>query len=218
PRAPRLGKARKSSGSQLQITLPRRVGSRKQSGMKNLLTLAGLFTLTLLVRADEDFTKSLTPDELAATGLAKLSTDELARLKAVVERYKSGEIAVVQQQAEVKVAAAEAKVREAATAPSADKRKPSWLMALITLKKVEDKPDKAEAFDTRIEGDFKGWTGHTTFKLDNGQVWQQNGDDSYYGDLMHSPKARIYPGALGSYWMDIEGIRQRVKVKPIRLE
>ena len=178
--------------------------------------------LTLMVRADEDFTKSLTPDELAATGLAKLSTNELARLKAVVERYKSGEIAVVQQQAEVKVAAAEAKAMEAetkgATAPSADKRKPSWLMALITLKKVEDKPDKAEAFDTRLEGDFKGWTGHTTFRLDNGQVWQQNGGDNYSGDLMHSPKARIYPGALGSYWMDIEGIRQRVKVKPIRLE
>jgi hypothetical protein len=205
--------------------------------MKKLLTTLCFLALVLAAKADGDFTKALTPGELAATGLDKLTAGELARLKAVVERYKSGEVAVARQQAEQQVAATEAKAREAerkaavaeartqvaeaksaTAAPPADTKKPSWLTALITLKHTEDKPDRAEAFETRIVGDFDGWSGHTTFKLENGQVWQQNGGDSYYGDLRHSPRVKIYPGILGSYWMDVEGVRQRVKVKPIHLE
>lgn len=205
--------------------------------MKTLLTSLCFLALVVAAKADGDFTKTLAPDELAATGLGKLTADELAQLKAVVERYKSGEVAVVRQQAEQKVAATEAKAREAEqkaavaeartqevaaqsaiAVPPADKKKPGWLTALITLKRTEEKPDKAEAFETRIVGDFDGWSGHTTFKLENGQVWQQNGGDSYYGDLQHSPRVKIYPGVLGSYWMDVEGVRQRVKVKPIHLE
>ncbi|MBI2516046.1 MAG: hypothetical protein HYV95_03955 [Opitutae bacterium] len=204
--------------------------------MKKLMTVLCFLVVAAVTRAEGGFTKTLTPDEQAAAGLNKLTAEELARLEAVVERYKSGEVAVVQQQAEQKVAVTEAKAKEAeqkaaiaeakvqevaakstAAAP-AGKKKPGWLTALITLKQTEEKPDKAEAFETHIAGDFDGWSGNTTFKLENGQVWQQNGGDSYYGDRQHSPRVKIYPGLFGSYWMDVENVRQRVKVKPIHLE
>lgn len=201
--------------------------------MKRFLIVLGLLTAAVTVRADGDFTKTLAPDELAATGLNKLTAEELARLKAVVERYKSGEVAVVQQQAEQKVAATEAKVKEAeqkvaaaeaktkeaeskAAEPAADKKKPGWLKALVSRSSAEsaEKQDHDQAIESRIAGEFSGWHYGTVFALENGQRWSSIlQGDSYNGDTVQSPKVRIYPGPLGGYWMDIEGVRQRVKVK-----
>jgi len=194
--------------------------SREIGRMKSWLMIVSLLGAATL-GAGGDFLGSITPEERTAMGLQKLAPEELARLKAVVERYKSGEVAVVQQQAAAQVAAAETKLKEAeaqVTAPVTDKKKPGWLAALITLQKTRDKPDQADAFETRIAGDFDGWTGHTTFRLENGQVWQQNGGESYSGDRLNSPRVKIYPGAFSAYWMEVEGLRQRVKVRPIRLE
>lgn len=190
--------------------------------MKKLLTLIGVLALAVVARAAGDFTKTLTATELAATGLAKLSPEELAQLKAVVERYKMGEVAVVQQQAATKLAVAEAKVKEAegkaASAAPEDKAKPGWLRALITLQRTGDKPDKADSFETRIAGKFDGWGGRTTFRLENGQVWQQTSGGEYIGDETLAPKVKIYPGALGTYWMEVDGVNPRVRVKPVKVE
>jgi len=111
--------------------------------MKRLIILGCLLCTSPLWAAD-DFLKTLTPEELTATGLQKLTPAELARLAAVVERYKTGEVAVVrqrveevrqaaeqqvavvqqaaeqkvasvQQEAETKIAAAEAKAKQAGT-------------------------------------------------------------------------------------------------------
>ena len=61
-----------------------------------------------------DFTRTMTPEERTAAGLDKLTEAELAQLKAVVERYKTGEVSEVKQEAEARVAAAEAKARAVA--------------------------------------------------------------------------------------------------------
>ena len=202
--------------------------------MRSLIVLLAGLVLAVGVRAQGDFTGTLTPAERAAAGLDKLTPEELARLKAIVERYKSGEVAVVQQQAEAQVAtvrqeahqkveAAEAKVREveqkSAAAPESPKAKvPAWVGALAILKRTGDAPNKAEAVESRIEGEFTGWRRGTVFKLENGQVWQQAGSDDYVGVRIPSPKVRVFPGMLGSYWMEIEGVRPHCKVKPLKLE
>lgn len=179
-----------------------------------IIILAGGLLVAAPLWAAADFLGTITPEERAAIGLEKLSPEEHARLEAAVQRYHRGEVAAIRRGADTKVAAAEAQ----ATASVMDKKKPGWLSALITLQKTSDKPDQADAFETRIAGDFDGWTGHTTFRLENGQVWQQNGGESYSGDRLHAPQVKIYPGAFSAYWMEVEGLRQRVKVKPIRLE
>ena len=38
------------------------------------------------------------------------------------------------------------------------------------------------------------------------------------GDRPVSPKVKIYPGMLGVYWMEVEHVGPRVKVKPVRIE
>jgi len=159
-----------------------------------------------------------------------------------VERYKTGEVAVVQQRVEEvrqaaeqkvavvqqeaagKIAAAEAKVKQAETkaaevpvAAPADK-KPGWLKALITLDKVAKEPDRNDAIETQFAGDFKGWRRGTVFNLANGQRWQADSSEDYVTPPSQAPKVRIYPGMLGTFWMEIEGVRPRVRVKPIRLE
>ncbi len=158
--------------------------------------------------AGADFLGTITPEERTALGLKKLAPEELARPEAAVQRYHSGEVATLKPGA-----------GKATTSPGSDKAgKPGWLAALITLQKTGDKPDKADAFETRLTGKFDGWTGHTSFKMENGQVWQQNGGENYSGDRLQSPRVKIYPGLLGVYWMEVDGVRQRVKVRPIRLE
>jgi hypothetical protein len=73
--------------------------------MKHSLVVLFALMFAVVLRADGDFTKTMTPEELEATGLAKLTPEELARLKIVIERYRSGEVAVVEKKAEQQVAA-----------------------------------------------------------------------------------------------------------------
>jgi hypothetical protein len=192
--------------------------------------------LTATLAATDDFLSTVTPEEQVATGLARLTPEELARLKAVVERYKTGQVAVVRQEAatqvaavqreaEQKVVAAETKVREAGTktlapavTPPPAEKKPGWLKALITLDKVARQPDRNDAIESRITGDFKGWRRNTMFNLENGQRWQADSSDDYVTPPSPSPKVKIYPGMFNTFWMEIEGVRPPVRVKPVKLE
>ncbi|MBI2514119.1 MAG: hypothetical protein HYV96_19275 [Opitutae bacterium] len=220
--------------------------------MRKPMIWLGALVLAVAVQA-QDFTRTMTAEEQAAAGLEKLSPAELAKLKAAVERYKAGAVAVVQEQAEQKVAATEAKVQAAeqkaaateakvkeveqkaavaeAKAKEAEskaatgagvaaerKKGPGWLSALTTLKRIADKPEAAEAMESRIAGPFTGWTGKTVFHLENGQIWQQNDDSSYVDRAVDSPKVRIIPGRLGTFWMEVDGVNPRVRVKPVKLE
>ena len=56
------------------------------------------------------------------------------------------------------------------------------------------------------------------FNLENGQRWQADSTGDYVTPPSPAPKVKIYPGMLGTFWMEIEGVRPRVRVKPIRLE
>ncbi len=193
--------------------------------------LVGSLTLATAARATGDFTKTMTPEEEAATGLGKLTPEELERLKAIVERYKGGEVAVVQVQAEAKVtavtqeaqqkvAAAEAKAQAAETkavkAESASVKKS--LGEILTKTKVLLTPGtevEYAAVESRIAGNFTGWEGHSVLTLENGQRWQVANGGSYVTPPIASPKVKITPANLGGFWMRIEGVSSRVKVLPL---
>lgn len=171
-----------------------------------------MLLITPAARAAEGvFAKTLTPEESQSAGLAKLSPEELARLEALVERYRSGQVAVATQNA-----AAEARNTEP-TKPR--KLMPDWVGALITLQRAGDKPEAAQVMESSLAGDFSGWTGRSTFRLENGQLWAQANSDSYpYSPTLHAPKVKIYPASFGTYWLKIEGVNQRCRVKPVKLE
>lgn len=185
--------------------------------------ILGLVLCTAVFARAGDFTQGMTADEQAQAGLAKLTPEELARLKAVVERYKAGELAVVRQEAEKTVAAAEAKAKQAeaaAAAPEASEagKKPGWFAALVTLRKTAEKPDKAEAMEGRLVGSLKTFNGRRSFELQDGQVWRMTETGRYSGPTLESPAVWITPGFLGVYWLQIREAPLLVKVQPVKVQ
>lgn len=159
--------------------------------------------------AAEGFLKSLPADQFAAAGLNKLTDEELARLEKLIAERDAGAKAA---------AATTTATISAAPKPEEKPSGPSWLRALVTLQETAEKPDAAEAIQTRLVGDYDGWTGKTVFKLENGQIWQQVSGSERVDDKRVAPAVKIYPGMMGAYWLEIEGVRERVKVKPVKLK
>lgn len=71
-------------------------------------------------------------------------------------------------------------------------------------------------FSSRIVGEFRGWSGKTTFHLENGQVWQQSGHDKWDGVRLENPSIRIRPGFMGSWVLKVEGYNTTTRVRRIR--
>jgi hypothetical protein len=84
-----------------------------------------------------------------------------------------------------------------------------FLLTLILLVKAE-----AETIESRIDGDFEGWEGGTTFKLTNGQLWRQVGHE-YNFSYNFNPKVTIVSTQDG-YQMQVEGMNKKISVVPIK--
>jgi len=68
--------------------------------------------------------------------------------------------------------------------------------------------------ESRIDGEFNGWTSDTLFKLTNGQIWKQ-AEYSYKYAYKYSPKVFIANGTSG-WVMVIEGIETPIRVIRIK--
>lgn len=68
---------------------------------------------------------------------------------------------------------------------------------------------------SRLLGSFRGWTGNTVFRLENGQVWQQTGGDRLAGVSLDSPEVTIEKSLFGAWYLSVEGYNSRAKVKRI---
>ncbi len=66
----------------------------------------------------------------------------------------------------------------------------------------------------RIVGDFRGWSGNTTFRLENGQVWRQAEAGRFFVRA-ENPVVVIRRGALGSYLLSVEGYGSTVRVRRV---
>ena len=121
-------------------------------------------------------------EEFKAAGLDKLSTEELKSLNAWLQGYR--------QKAETKAA-------ETATAQANEE---------IQKKITPDiKAQMGGGILTRVDGEFKGLTGHTVIKLEDGSVWKQaNADDRYRAQVTNSPPVKVTHTSFG-YKMRIVG-------------
>jgi hypothetical protein len=179
--------------------------------------------------AEENFSKAVAPADFSAAGLARLTPEELARLDALVRDYKSGALAAARREAlaaeQARAAAesravkaeADARARAAAQAAAPAKTEPAknqpGLLAKAKVMLTPGTEVEYSAVESRIVGDFRGWDGPTVFRLENGQRWQSEGTGSYVTGAVPSPAVKITPGMLGTFWMTVEGVKPRVKVK-----
>jgi hypothetical protein len=75
-------------------------------------------------------------------------------------------------------------------------------------------PDRIERVESRIEGRFEGWRPLDRFRLANGQVWQViDGSTGVY--WLDSPRVVVRRAALGSFVLEIEGVKPFVRVRRI---
>lgn len=72
-----------------------------------------------------------------------------------------------------------------------------------------------DAIETTIPGKFEGWSAKSTFRLANGQVWQVS-DDSARAHYIDDPKVRIRRGALGAFYLEIQGTNVSPRVKRLQ--
>lgn len=80
------------------------------------------------------------------------------------------------------------------------------------------KPDASdiELLESRINGSFDTWRANQRFTLANGQVWQITDDGSGYVGEAQNPVVRIRRGAMGSYLMEVDGLRKALRVKRVQ--
>ncbi|HKE17829.1 MAG TPA: hypothetical protein VKB80_23295 [Kofleriaceae bacterium] len=68
--------------------------------------------------------------------------------------------------------------------------------------------------DSRIDGEFQGWTGRTMLGLANGQIWRQLGTEARYAYKI-SPRVQIRRTADGCT-LTVEGVEGQMLVERIR--
>ncbi len=190
--------------------------------------------------ATQPFSRGLSVADFSDAGLTKLTAAELARLDDLVQGLHPRDPAVGQTASAGSVLAATPRppvglesVR--ARAESASRVVPEGVAArspaagspaagspavkstggLFAQAKVLLTPGTAIEYsilESRLAGPFDGWQRRTEFTLENGQRWRHAGDTTYVTPAVMNPKVTITPGILGVFWMNVEGVKPRLKV------
>jgi len=154
-----------------------------------LLFAASLPAMAQGVADGQPIEERMTAEEFAASGLGKLSAEELANLNAWLRGTLTQETARA-------AAAAEEKVKD-------DNRG--------FFHFGSDEPIVA-----RLAGHFDGFGRNRRYTLDNGQVWKQTDNQRLEGVELDRPQVTIAPGVFGNVWyLRVEGYNKRAKVERI---
>jgi hypothetical protein len=160
--------------------------------------------------ADDSFTKALSPADFQAAGLGKLTPDELSRLDQLVRGQQTGAVAKAKEETAKSVS-----LLVRAQVQAEDLKKES--AGILEKVKVMLKPGTEVVYttlDSAIvaihEIDFG--KGGAVFTLANGQRWMTSEDDDWPSTKSGPVRARVVPGSMGSFFLDIEhGGRPRVR-------
>jgi hypothetical protein len=162
--------------------------------------------------AEASFTKTLSPQDFAAAGLGKLTPEELSALDSLVHARQSGAVAVAKVETAKEVAQT-VRVQVQAEDKKEDEKKAS--AGFFDRFKVTLKPGteiQYTTLDATIVPPYEGYEKGTILTLDNGQRWAVADDSDDYHSTSKPVHVHIYPGSMGSFFMEIEGAgRPRVK-------
>ncbi|MBL0141580.1 MAG: hypothetical protein IPP91_05820 [Betaproteobacteria bacterium] len=76
-------------------------------------------------------------------------------------------------------------------------------------------PAQLDAVESSIPGPVEGWAPGSRITLANGQVWQVT-DDSRAVLYLKDPKVRVRRGALGAFYLEIDGTNRSPKVQRVK--
>lgn len=178
---------------------------------------------------EQRFVETLTPEEWAEIGLKALTPEQIAALEAAVQRFAAGrsQEAVSSATEEVRSTMTEELTMREAMLTQTRKELEDTKSALQE-KETEEKGsflDRARVIlrpgtrveysrlESRLADPFKGWQKGTLLHLENGQIWQVT--EGTYRDKVYPPglAVTVVPGVLGSFFIEVEGVAQRARVK-----
>ncbi len=160
----------------------------------------------------------LTPEEFHRAGLDKLTQDELDLLSAALARIyafppTSGparpDPSSKPPRGSSRPVLRPAPVRNLPQGDAAFGTEEQLHAAVEVLKAVPS------AIRSRVPGPFAGWSGQTSFLLENGQLWQQ-AEQGVFSVNLTNPAIVIENGLLGTFYLHVEGYGSRVKVKRVK--
>jgi hypothetical protein len=171
----------------------------------NRAALALLLLLPAARLAADPFSRDLSPEDFAAAGLGKLTPDELAKLDALVQSRQSGAVTAAKESVSKEAAATVRAQVRAGDAAAAPKPAPGFLDRVKVILRPGTEIEYT-TLDSSIAPPFGGWHRGTVITLENGQRWVVTDDDDFYGPVARAPvRARIVPGSMGSFFIEIEG-------------
>lgn len=138
----------------------------------------------------------MSAEDFKAAGLEKLDPEELEFLQHWFQGFRQSETAKAVQ----------------ASKPSGDD---AFGIEHVPTRLAQIFSGAPETVESRISGEFRGWSGRTIFRLDNGQVWQQAEPGKFFYTATN-PNVSIRKGSFGSYLLRIEGKNSSIRVR--RLE
>ncbi|MBF6025656.1 hypothetical protein [Lysobacter niastensis] len=155
-----------------------------------LATALALFLLAPCVAAQQRIEQQMTPEQIKATGLDRLTPEQLANLNA----WLNGKLELETTKA----------------AESAKKKVEQENRGFASF-------GSSEPVTGHISGDFRGFGRGRNYTLDNGQVWEQVDDATLAGTRLTSPQVKISPSLVGNSWyMSVEGFNTRAKVRRVK--
>jgi hypothetical protein len=78
-----------------------------------------------------------------------------------------------------------------------------------------NRKEELQAIDSHIPGRFDGWQPRDKIRLANGQVWQIVDGSSGALNAV-DPKIRVRRGALGAYYLEIDGTNRSPRVRRVQ--
>ena len=159
-----------------------------------VVIITSLITPSLVWAADEfpGIQLLMDKDQIREAGIEKLTPQELEALNRWLSRYLKGETHEIETEirAEIKEQAARDRPEQK------QKRSPKRILS-------------------RIDGEFRGWSDDTVFRLKNGQVWKQRYKSTLYYRAV-DPEVEIRKNILGFYILHIIGTSFEVGVTRIK--
>lgn len=151
------------------------------------LVLFSLATGTAVAQQFSTLEERMTHAEFKASGLEKLTPEELAALNAWLAGKASGAVAA---------------------APADASR---------DMRGFEGRGGDDSDLTSSIPGPFKGWRGAgDRFTLANGQVWEVTGGTSRFSVSLQDPEVTIEKGVLNSWFLRVKGYNARAGVRRVK--
>lgn len=185
-----------------------------QSRYWSVALLALGFSLPLVAAEFRGLEREMSAEERARTGVDRLTAEQRSALDAWLKQRFAAEAAAA--------AAPAASGQAPVTSSTAATASPAAPQPMAVKEALNDPSQmgfthytgERREFTARITGSFRGWTGRTLFRLDNGQVWQQSESASYAIEL-DNPEVRLRPKAMGSWMLVLKHNNRGVRVRRV---